>query len=247
MLPLLPNLEELVIAHPKYELFQPGGGTEIVTAPRLSTLVISRGFSRPPRDVFSQSLALPSLRVLDLGTSTEELYISYLFPPAPHPSNTQHLTHLLLPHFNADEEILIDCLPDLAGLLHLDVRGIKAPFELIQALVHPPPGAPGSRHLPRLQILELNGECAESDDEGFMREVNEAACRLVMSRGNGALEVVEWLGEHVSVCWDYARAIAMEWSEKRHPMKEERGCRYSSSEEEGDDDLIQLSPPHSSA
>lgn len=191
---LMPNLEELVIGHPRWTLQPPRSGPQKVVFPQLRNLDISSGVFRRPRGRPS-CFVLPNLRNLSLLGSKEESYVTYLFPPNLAP-NTQHLTHLILRKSDVDEPTLVSHLADMPSLVHLDVRQTDAFLALVRALVHPAPDDVGPRLCPRLEHLHLESPVSLrpfSSREGNRASYPDIDC-LCASRKTTSLKVTLWVG-----------------------------------------------------
>ena len=157
----LPNLEELVVTHPACMLHPLPGHPPQITHSNLRRLTLNG--DRTPANQYPGSIFIfPNLRKLDLSGSNQECPFPYLFPHKLAP-NTKHLTHLLLSETVFDVPTLIDHLPHLGALTHLDVRRstpASAPLiGLIHALVHPTAEDEideSPRLCPLLQVLVLD-------------------------------------------------------------------------------------------
>lgn len=163
LLMLLPDLEDLTVAHADYTIYPSPTRPKIISLPRLQRLAISRADRPPPTQGPPPVFLFPALRELDLGDSTLESYARYLFPPS-HPPNTHHLTHLFLGKSDLDETAFIGHLPHLASLTHLDVRGTGRPFQALLRALRAEVGRPDGL-CPRLEQLDGYGDAVALCDE----------------------------------------------------------------------------------
>lgn len=178
-----PNLEELIVDDPRVVLARANGRT--FKHESLRVLRIHRGSGQVEPSTQAMFI-LPNLETLDLAGSFPESYIPYLFPPSL-PPNTDHLTHLAFRPGFFHEIVLIDHLPHLAALTHLDIRGGTTLRLLLKALTHPPAGQPGRRLCPKLVQLDLDDEIPQqTDPEDF-----DSLGQLITLRREDARQVIE--------------------------------------------------------